>query len=85
MKSREYKVREIIGKTLIIDSVEVDQIDAGDFLVFRSKVFLPADKVESFLASVRSLHPDRKAILLPTFIEVCKYTEGRDGDTESEA
>lgn len=73
--TKEFSVKEIKGTMVVLEGKDVEQIDVGDFLVFKSKEFLSPTETQSFLNAVGELHPTRKVILLPSFIEACKFEE----------
>ena len=82
-KTRKFKVLELAGEKIVVQSKELEKFDVKDFIVFRSKELLPDDSIKSFMETINKLNPKRKAILLPPFIQVCEFVEELDESPKS--
>lgn len=77
MRHKKFKVQSCTGIALeiVVDGVKLDEIDTEDFVVFRTSEHLNTEAVKSLVSKLNDLAGDKRAILLPKFIEYVVFVE----------
>jgi len=82
---RRFRVVGIEHNEAILHALNVEEIRTDDFLVFRTKKFLPPQQIKDFQEKVGAMFPDKKVLIFPPIIEVCQFVEEEEETQKEEA
>lgn len=72
----KYKIEKLEGTIAYIESLEVEQINTADFIIFRVEGCIAVEEVKRIIAGLLSRGSKKTFLILPKHIEYCVFKKG---------